>query len=64
MGQRKVTGLRSAAAGAAAETLEPALCESRHTTTVFEKVTQDWSNKIRFVWNSRDGHMPQIVYKC
>ena len=31
---------------------------------LLEKVTQNWTSRMRFVKNSRGGHMPEIIFNC
>ena len=31
---------------------------------VLEKVAKNWTSRMRFVKNSHDGHMPEIIFKC
>ena len=31
---------------------------------VLEKVAKNWTSSMRFVKNSRGGHMPEIIFKC
>ena len=31
---------------------------------VLEKVTQNWTQRMRYLVNSRGCHMPQIIFKC
>ena len=31
---------------------------------VLEKVAKNWTSRMRFVKNSRGGHMPELIFKC